>query len=365
MSSLVIDANVANKKTNVKIKKKKEKRSPKTFLKECIFEQPPVKKNKKKKVSMDEFEVLSYKQYNELVERNYNVSQLKSMCRFYKQKVSGNKRELIFLLYNYLKYSHFATKIQSRFRCHLVRYMERLRGPGLTEQCVNETDFYTLEDLKGLDRSQFYSFKDKDGFIYGFDICSLWNMVVKEKQKQNPYNRNTLPVHKIYNDIRSIVKINKLFGLKLNLELDNDLSQFSQEKQVEMRAINLFQKVDENGFITDAKWYLNLNRSGLKRFLAELLDIWQYRAQITNETKRKINPSHGDPFFSININVLMHKCFEVLRNRILDIIEIFITKGEDSDARSLGTYYVLGALTTVCHDAAVSLPWLYESFVQN
>ena len=365
MSSLVIDANVANKKTNVKIKKKKEKRSPKTFLKECVFEQPPVKKNKKKKVSMDEFEVLSYKQYNELIERNYNVSQLKSMCRFYKQKVSGNKRELIFLLYNYLKYSHFATKIQSRFRCHLVRYMERLRGPGLTEECVNETDFYTLEDLKDLDKSQFYSFKDKDGFIYGFDICSLWNMVVKEKQKQNPYNRNTLPVHKIYNDIRSIVKINKLFGLKLNLELDNDLSQFSQEKQVEMRAINLFQKVDENGFITDSKWYLNLNRNGLKKFLAELLDIWQYRAQITNETKRKINPSHGDPFFSININVLMHKCFEVLRNRILDIIEIFITKGEDNDARSLGTYYVLGALTTVSHDAAVSLPWLYESFVQN
>ena len=95
MSSLVI-ATINKEKTNFKVKKKKEKRSPKTFLKECIFDQPPVKKNKKKKVSMDEFEVLSYKQYNELVERNYNVSQLKSMCRFYKQKVSGNKRELIF-----------------------------------------------------------------------------------------------------------------------------------------------------------------------------------------------------------------------------------------------------------------------------
>ncbi len=264
MSSLVI-ATINKEKTNFKVKKKKENRTPKTFLKECIFEQPPVKKNKKKKVSMDEFEVLSYKQYNELVERNYNVSQLKSMCRFYKQKVSGNKRELIFLLYNYLKYSHFAAKIQSLFRGHLLRYMERLRGPGLNEQCVNETDFYTLEDLKDLDKSQFYSFKDKDGFIYGFDICSLWNMVVKEKQKQNPYNRNTLPVHKIYNDIRSIVKINKLFGVKLNLELDNDLSQFSQEKQVEMRAISLFQKADENGFKTDAKWYLNLKRQGEKR----------------------------------------------------------------------------------------------------
>ena len=44
--------------------------------------------------------------------------------------------------------------------------------------------------------------------------------------------------------------------------------------------------------------------------------------------------------------VLMHKCFEVLQKRILDIIEIFVTKGEDADARSLGTYCILGALTT-------------------
>ncbi len=364
MSSLVI-ATINNKKTNFKVKKKKEKRSPKTFLKECIFDQPPVKKNKKKKVSMDEFEVLDCKDYNMIVERNYNVSQLKSMCRFYKQKVSGNKRELIFLLYNYLKFSNYAKKIQTLFRGHIVRYLNKLKGPGLKEACVNETDFYTLEELKDLDKSQFYSFKDKDGFIYGFDICSLYNMIVKEKQKQNPYNRNELPIQKIYKDIRSIIKISKLFGKKINIELDNDLSNFSQEKQVEMRTINLFQKIDENGFITDAKWYLDLNRHALKRFIAELADIWQYRAQITNETKRKIDPVHGDPFFSINMNVLMHKCFEVLRNRVLDIIEIFITKGEDNDSRSLGTYYVLGALTTVSHNAAVSLPWLYESFVHN
>ena len=54
-----------------------------------------------------------------------------------------------------------------------------------------------------------------------------------------------------------------------------------------------------------------------------------------------------------------------MRKRVLDIIEIFITKGIDNDARALGTYYILGALTTVNHDAATSLPWLYESFVQN
>ena len=152
---------------------------------------------------------------------------------------------------------------------------------------------------------------------------------------------------------------------KINIELDNDLSQFSQEKQVEMRAINIFQNIDNHGFITDAKWYLNLNRHQLKRYVSELVDIWQYRAQISPEMKRKINPQHGDPFFTVNMAVLVHKCYEVMRKRILDIIEIFVTQGEDEDSRALGTYYVLGALTTVNHDAAISLPWLYESFVPN
>ena len=362
---------VTTKKKNIKIKKnsiiigdKMIKRSPKTFLRECIFESVNLQK-RRKKVSMEDFEIPTYKKYDEILNLNYNCSQLKSICRYYKQKVSGNKKQLIFLLYNYLKYSNSAIKIQKCFRGHLRRYINKLRGPGLKNTCINETDFYTLNYLKDLDKSQFYSFKDKDGFIYGFDICSLYNMIVKEKQKKNPYNRNILPINKIYEDIKCILKITKIFKENINIELDNDLSQFSQEKQVEMRAINIFQNIDNHGFITDAKWYLNLNRQQLKRYVSELVDIWQYRAQISPEMKRKINPQHGDPFFTVNMNVLVHKCYEVMRKRILDIIEIFVTQGEDDDSRSLGTYYVLGALTTVNHDAAISLPWLYESFAQN
>jgi len=181
-----------NKLQNIKIskyniKEVKEYRSPKTFLKECIFEQPPTQKNKKKKVSIEEFEILEYKNYCELTRKNYNVSQLKSMCRFYKLKKSGNKKELIFRVYNYLKFSTFALKIQRFFRGHLIRYLDKLKGPGIKQKCVNDTDFYTLDMLKDLDKSQFYSFKDDDNFIYGIDICSLYNMIVKEKQKKNPH----------------------------------------------------------------------------------------------------------------------------------------------------------------------------------
>ena len=358
----------ANTNTNIKLKTpvKYIKYSPKTFLKNYIYDEPPPKGKRRKKVTMDEFEIPSFKDFDVIVTKNLNKEQLKSICRYYKQRVSGNKPELIKLIWNYLKYSNYALKIQKCFRGHMIRYSNKLRGPGVAlQKCVNETDFLTMENLKDLDKSQFYSFKDKDGFIYGFDICSLYNMIVKEKQTKNPYNRNELPVDKICEDIKHILKIGKVFKEKINIKLDNDLSQFSQEKQVEMRAITIFQNIDAYGFITDAKWYLNLDRNHLKRFIGELVDIWQYRAQLSSEAKRKINPQHGDPFFTVNMNVLLHKCYEVLRKRILDIIEIFVTQGDDADARALGTYYVLGALTTVSHDAATALPWLYESFVQN
>ncbi len=351
---------IASQEKNKKIMK----RSPKTFLKECIYESISVNK-KRKKISMDDFEIPSYEEYDKLLIVNFNVSQLKSICRFYKQKVSGNKKELIFLLYNYLKFSNFTIKIQKMWRGYLRRYLNNLRGPGLVKKCVNETDFYTLEDIKDLDISQFYSFMDKDSKIYSFDICSLYNMIVKEKQTKNPYNRNELPINKMKLDMRKILKIGKILNERPNIKLENNLDELSKEKQFELRTINVFQKIDENGFITNVKWYLNLSRLQLRRFLRELIDIWQYRAQISNEIKRKINPQHGDPFFTINVPVLMHKCFEVLQKRILDIIEIFITKGEDAYSRSLGTYYVLGALTTVSQDAAIALPWLYESFMPN
>jgi len=42
-------------------------------------------------------------------------------------------------------------------------------------------------------------------------------------------------------------------------------------------------------------------------------------------------------------------------------LEKFVNSGVDADNRTLGAYYVLGALTLVNEDAATSLPWLFQS----
>jgi hypothetical protein len=51
-----------------------------------------------------------------------------------------------------------------------------------------------------------------------------------------------------------------------------------------------------------------------------------------------------------------------VRKYVLSILEKFINSGIDQDSKALGAYYVLGALTLVNEDAALSLGWLHDSF---
>ena len=88
---------------------------------------------------------------------------------------------------------------------------------------------------------------------------------------------------------------------------------------------------------------------------------------LVKKQKRKVEPIRGNPFYNFNIPLILTKEKEQIQKKILKIIEIFITRGETREDRSLGVYYVLGALTMVSLNAANSLPWLYESFaiIQN
>ena len=52
-----------------------------------------------------------------------------------------------------------------------------------------------------------------------------------------------------------------------------------------------------------------------------------------------------------------------IKNELLSYMESLVNSGVNVDSKSLGAYYVLGALTLVSNDAASSLPWLFQSFL--
>ena len=64
-----------------------------------------------------------------------------------------------------------------------MRKLISLRGPAYkTRKCNNTKDFMTLETLNNLSHTQFYSYKDKDGFIYG--VVSSFKQKIDRPKKE-------------------------------------------------------------------------------------------------------------------------------------------------------------------------------------
>ena len=247
----------------------------------------------------------------------------------------------------------------------IVRRLNRLKGNGLLKRdlCVNETDFYTLDDVKEIPVSQFFSFTDTDKKTYGFDIISLYNLILKDgHDTKNPYNRQDIPKDTITN-IRNVVRISKILKIHIDIKIKNE-NVHTPAQRTQMRIIALFQAIDSLGNYSQSQWFSGLDRRLLIRYLRELSDIWMYRAQLTNEVKMQICPPNGDPFRNTNMNLLMHNMgFTDLQRFCLTVMENLVNSGSSAQWKSLGAYYVLAALTLVNQNAANTLPWLYESVV--
>ena len=336
--------------------------SPRTFLKR-MYDRLPCLQGKKHKITKETFTMLSFSEYNDIVKNNYNVLQLKQMCKHYNQKVSGNKEELRRRMYNYLKYSASACIIQKEYKRHITQRYIKSHGPAFftRKKCVNEVDFLTLSSIQDIPHYQFFSYRDKDDFMYCFDICSLYNLFKNSNNHpKNPFNRNDFPPT-IIQDLRTLIRLCKVMSYPVKLILDKDTTELSFEQQVIVKINSVFQKIDQLGNYTDSAWFIQLNRPKLIMFVRELYDIWTYRSQLTHETKISICPPIGNPFNAFQMSGLYMKNITQIRKSVIHIIDILVTRGIDSASRNLGAYYCLGALTLVNQGAADALPWLYES----
>jgi hypothetical protein len=296
---------------------------------------------------------------------NYTISQLKDIAKHYKQKISGNKKELLERIANYFKQGECIYVIQRFCKRFLYKKYKKLHGPARVkrELCVNETDFYTMEPIKDIQYNQFFSFKDKDGTIYGFDILSLYTLLTGDSSTvKNPYNRKPLP-SSLMRDIKNIVHLSKILNFNVTIKCEDEVkTNVCPKKELELLCISLFQHIDHLGNYTDRNWFWSLDNRQLVRFLHELNDIWCYRAQLTNEMKRDICPPIGNPFMNVPINMISYQLplFE-LKRVALNVIEQMVKRGVSESNRSLGANYVLCALTLVNYRAAAAMPWLYQS----
>ena len=317
------------------------------------------------KIDLDPIPIPNFNESYFLCRYKYSLPQLKIIAKSHKLKIAGSKSQLLSRIYSFLFLSNLSVKIQKIIRGYLERKYINLHGPAFKNKflCTNTFDFLSMDELTSIPNQQFFSFKDDDGFIYGFDLLSLHNLIYKcNGVVKNPFNQQPL-TSKVIENFRSFLRLSRIFKINICTEITDVTKEVSDKKSIELRCLTLFQNIDALGNYSNAEWFLSLNRIQLIKFVRELVDIWSYRAPLTIETKRSICPPTGNPFSRMpNYHILQTlENLDDVRKIILEIMEKFVVTGIDKDNKCLGAYYILGALTLVNADAALALPWLYQA----
>jgi len=331
------------------------------------------RKISKKKVKQQDFVIPHISEYNHIFTFDFNVSQLRMMSKKYGLKVSGNKNELNKRIYLYLLYNHRAIQIQSYVRRKFVYKYLKLRGPvtvgGNCSICVNDCDFLSLEKLVDIRHVNFFSVLDF-GRVYGFDVVSLFNFMKIEKSEgkkfRNPFTNCEFSCDRVYHTVKRFIKLSGIIGTGLNVNsIDEENRSNTVTDDFEYNVIQLFHYIDSLGNYTKHEWFMNLNRTNLIKFIRELVDIWNYRAELTDQARRNICFPGGDPFICRRIGrplIIINDTIptEVVRIRAFIIMENMIRYSINDENSSIGCYYLLGALTLVNEETAHALPWLFQ-----
>ena len=101
----------------------------------------------------------------------------------------------------------------------------------------------------------------------------------------------------------------------------------SKEQLFNQKVIQIFQKIDELNYNTNIDWFNKLSMYQLKILYRELEDIWNYRAQLTDDTKKNI--IGNNKIFTFHYKEMMSiKSLEKLRDIVLTDINILISNGK-------------------------------------
>ena len=310
--------------------------------------------------------IITREDFNKMTFNKVTIVQLKATLRSLNIKFKSNLRKKDFydLLKNYYYSDNYNEQdinkiriIQNRWKKKYSNKNLKRRGIGYFNRdlCTNDTEFFSLENIKDISDENFISFIDESKKVYGFDIFSLIEMF-EENVYTNPYTCIDFPQSFIIN----VQEIHK--KIKNNQKIIS-LIKMTPEEKLNDRIFNFFHKcyLISGNFVND-QWFKDLNRIELIDFYKGVEDIWNYRAQLTPEVKQKYVPSNVEIFNKIPEVSNPKNSLETIKNILLDDFEKFISLPEKEDDKITTTMWILTAFVDVSQIAQINLPQLIQVY---
>ena len=209
-----------------------------------------------------------------------------------------------------------------------------------SNNCNNSEDFYTYDPIDEIDNNYFYSYKDKQGFNWGFDCRSLIKLI--KLNYPNPYTIEAFP-DKVIVEVNEKIKLLKKQKLFVDIE---EIILRDRKSTIKQKVVDIFSDIELNGYSCRISWFFDLSGRRLKELFKQLEDLWNYRAQLSNESKINICPPTGANFSTPISDVLGYNCKEDLQELIINDISKF-KNAIDLSNRKLGYMYFIIGLSTV------------------
>lgn len=226
--------------------------------------------------------------------------------------------------------------------------------------CNNKTDVFSMDPIYEIPIKYFYIFHDrKSGNKYGYDIRTFTQILYDPMANPKfvakcPYTLRPFESEEI---ARIELYIEKLRKSGISLEIEKP--KLSKEKEVEMKCVDIFLRIDLLDNYTQSKWFMDLDKDSLLAFYDAARDIWNYRIQMPMANKLKIL-SNGRAFEMPRHFLAKLPTKLALQYWILNEIDRFITEGVNREEKKLGAMLMLTALVEVSHAAASAMPHLVQ-----
>lgn len=246
--------------------------------------------------------------------------------------------------------------IQQCWKAYRKRMLFRRQGPAAASLLANnDVEIYSLDSLESIPKMYFYSFADTAKAIWAFDIRTLSFLCSKSKNVPNPYTREPLSVEILR---RIYSRIEWLQAHKYVTVYEN--ASFSLEQMWNHKVLEVFNKMEEVGYIVSADWFHDMTKEDHIEFYKKLYDIWFFRLGLTAKERNAIVAgfnSARNKLFRFTGEEIQHKDEKTLKKNTLTIIEKLVSSFDKSQ-RGLGVMYVLMAFCCISDDVCEAYPWI-------
>jgi hypothetical protein len=304
-----------------------------------------------------------------------------------------NKRKLLIKLLNLLsridKIDPLHSKIiklQRLIRKYRFKIRKWNRGAGALNPmtlCLNKDDFCSLDQLDTIPKRLLFTYRDEDGFVYGFNLLSFLELLSGCEQPLNPYNRKPISrdvihrANKYYRILDSWSKIDEndvlaqqsaqsiqsnRHSIQPLLDGGQPTVRISLKERTKLRLQSVFQKINYLGYQTNTDWLLDKPVQILINFIKTMARNWSFQLGFSDATKQSLLAPADLLVFESLVNDSYHNQqlgyanTLLLMNRILAVLEPLINNPSDPNSAALLVLYSLYYIEP--RRVSIANPWM-------